>query len=405
MDTTMKILQVSPFDFVHPGGVTDHILHLDRQLRAQGHETRIIRPRSRNEDEGDDGHVYRLGLATPVPANGSTARVTLSPLIHGKVRDFLRSESFDIVHIHEPLSPAMPLFALLNSQSVNVGTFHASRSSHTGYNMLYILARPILQRMFDRLDASVAVSPVVASFMGQYYPGDYRVIPNGIDTSRFGPDVPPVSEYTGGGPTILFVGRYNESRKGLKHLLQAMPEVVTAFPSCRLLVVGPGNPERFEQHLTDSCRENIVFVGEVDDEQLASYYSTCDVFCAPSTGSESFGIVLLEAMASGRPIVASNINGYSEVARDRIEGLLVEPEHPEALANALVEVLSDDALQAQLAQAGLRRAAEHDWPAVARRLTTLYETCLSTSSGGRVQRARRLAGRDVQPVRVTAGQD
>ncbi|MBX5443854.1 glycosyltransferase family 4 protein [Sphaerobacter sp.] len=368
----MKILLVSPFDFGYPGGVNEHIMHLDREFRALGHQTRILAPRSDEEGEEDDGHIYRLGLAVPVPSNGSTARITLSPLISGKVKEFLHDEDFDIIHLHEPLAPTLPLMVLLHSKTVNIGTFHAARSS----NLAYLYGKPLLSFFHGKLHARIAVSPSAEEFVSQYFPAVYEIIPNGIDIEQFGPHVPKIHHPHISGPTVLFVGRYNESRKGLKYLLRAIALVRQEFPGVHLLVVGPGQAWRYDRLLERYELDNVTFVGAVSKQDLPSYYASADVFCAPSTGRESFGIVLLEAMASGRPVVATNIDGYTAVVRHGVEGLLVEPKNPEALALALVHVLADRELAARLGEAGRRRAEEHSWSVIARRVLDVYERAL-----------------------------
>lgn len=378
----MKILLVSPFDFTYPGGVNEHILHLDREFRALGHQTRILSPRDSEEGEEDDGHFYKLGMAVPVPSNGSTARITLSPLISGKVKEFLQREEFDVIHLHEPLAPTLPLMVLLHSKAVNVGTFHAARASNFGY----LSGKPLLSFFHGKLHARIAVSPSAKEFVSQYFPDNYQVIPNGISIDRFGPHVPPIPNLPEGRRTILFVGRYNESRKGLKYLLRALDLVRQEFPDVHLLVVGPGQPWRFDRLIERYALDNVTFVGAVSQEELPSYYASCSVFCAPSTGRESFGIVLLEAMASGKPVVATNIPGYTAVVRHRVEGLLVERKNPEALAMSLVHVLADRQLARRLAQAGRRRAEEFAWPVVAKRVLAVYERALAENRGARPTR-------------------
>ena len=368
----MKILLVSPFDFRYPGGVNEHVLHLDREFQALGHRTRVLSPRSDEEGEEDDGHFYKLGMALPVPSNGSTARITLSPFVSGKVKEFLQREEFDVIHLHEPLAPTLPLIVLLHSKAVNVGTFHAARSS----NLAYFYGKPLLSYFFGRLHARIAVSPSAQEFVEQYFPSTYEVVPNGIDITQFGPHVRPIERYRDGSRNLLFVGRFNESRKGLKFLLHAFALVRQEFPDARLLVVGPGTPRRYDRELERWEVENVEFVGAVMKQDLPSYYATCDVFCAPSTGRESFGIVLLEAMASGKPVVATSIPGYTAVARHGVEALLVERKNPEALAMALVHVLADDRLAARLGEAGRARAEEHSWPVVARRVLEVYGRAL-----------------------------
>lgn len=377
----MKILLVSPFDFTFPGGVNEHVLHLDDQFRRRGHETRVLTPRSLGEEEQDDGHFIKLGTAVPIPANGSTARITLSPFVSGKVKELLQREQFDIVHLHEPLAPALPLLVLLHSRTVNVGTFHAARS----HNLGYLYGKPVLAYFFGKLHGRIAVSPAALEFVSRYFPGHYELIPNGIDTEVFRPDVPPIPRFDGH-PTILFVGRFNESRKGFKYLLEALALVRREFPTCQLLVVGPGDPRRYRSLVERyELGPHLRFVGSVSPHELPRYYTACDVFCSPATGRESFGIVLLEAMASGKPVVATDIRGYRFVVRHGVEGLLVERKNPEALALALVHVLADRELRERLAQAGRRRAEQFSWSAIADQTLAYYERLLAVGAG-KIQR-------------------
>lgn len=365
----MKILLVSPFDFTFPGGVNEHILHLDAQFRKRGHETRVLTPRSLGEDEQDDGHFIKLGTAVPIPANGSTARITLSPFVSGKVKDLLLRERFDIIHLHEPLAPALPLLVLLHSRTVNVGTFHAARS----HNLGYLYGKPVLAYFFSKLHGRIAVSPAALEFVSRYFPGHYELIPNGIDVELFRPDVPPIERFDDR-PTILFVGRYNESRKGFKYLLEALALVRREFPACQLLVVGPGDPRRFKWLIERyELEPHLRFVGPVAPHELPRYYASCDVFCSPATGRESFGIVLLEAMASGKPVVATDIRGYRYVVRHGVEGLLVERKNPEALALALVHLLADRELRERLGRAGRQRAERFSWSVIAEQTLAYYE--------------------------------
>ena len=370
----MKILLVSAFDFSYPGGVNAHVAELDRQFQSLGHYTRILAPRSDHEREDDDGHLFKLGMALPIPSNGSTARITLSPFFSNKVKAFLRRERFDVIHLHEPLAPTLPLMVLLHSHAVNVGTFHAAR---TTANLGYFTFRPILARFDAKLDVRITPSPAAMDCASHYFPGPYEIIPNGIDLDRFGPHVSPLAPYRDDRPTILFVGRFNESRKGLTYLLQSLARVQSTVPSCRLLVVGPGSSKPFERIIDQYGLDNVVFTGPVPRAELAAYYASAEVFCAPSTGRESFGIVLLEAMASGKPVVATNIQGYNGVIRNGVEGLLIERKNPAALAEALIQCLTDAELRRRLGQAGRERAGEYAWPAIACRVLEAYERALA----------------------------
>lgn len=369
----VRILLVSPFDFGYPGGVNEHVTQLDRQFRAMGHQTRIIAATSPEVGETDDGHVYRVGMAIPIPSNESMARVTFSPAVTWKVRQFMRSETFDVVHLHEPLTPMLCPAVLLHSDVANVGTFHAARPS----NVMYMYLKPVLDLFFDKLDARVAVSEAAREFIDSYFPAEYEIIPNGISLDQFHERADPLPKFMDGRPNILFVGRYNEPRKGFRYLIRAMPMIRSQFPDARLIVVGQGASERYEQFLARHGIDDVVFAGFVPAEDLPRYYASCDVFVAPSTGRESFGLILLEALASSKPVVASAIAGYSGVIRSGIDGVLVEPKNPQALALAVVRVLADAGLRERLVASGAEHVRQFSWAVVAERLLAVYERAIA----------------------------
>jgi phosphatidylinositol alpha-mannosyltransferase len=380
----MKILQVSPFDFNVRGGVNEHVRQLDAAFRSAGLETRILAAASGAEGELDDGHVYRLGTSLPFPSNGSTARVTISPFVISKVRDFLEREQFDVVHVHEPLAPVLPMAALLYSKALNVATFHAARD----FNFWYHYIKAVMDIFVDRLDCRIAVSQVARTSVDSHFPGDYQIVPNGIDLKRFKSDVTPVTEYLDGKRNILFVGRYDEPRKGFVHLLRAMPTVLRQFPDTRLIVVGSGQYRRVWKQVEDLGLGKVVtLVGSARAEDLPRYYATCDIYCAPSTGRESFGIVLLEALATGAPVVASNIPGYAGVIDHGETGILTKPADSNDLALSLVRVLADTELRTRLRTNGLLAVQRYGWDAVARQVLSVYERGLS------VERPSRETGR------------
>jgi phosphatidylinositol alpha-mannosyltransferase len=265
--------------------------------------------------------------------------------------------------------PVLPLTVLRYSEAVNVGTFHAYRPSHPAYRY----GRALLDFFFRRLHGRIAVSRAAHQLISRCFPGEYEIIPNGIEIARFGEHVAPLSTLRDGRPTILFVGRFNESRKGLGYLLQALPLVQRVVPNVRLVVVGQGEPERWRSRLARLRLDNVYFAGYVSARMLPRYYASCDIFCAPSVGQESFGIVLLEAMAAGRPVVASRIAGYASVVSDGCQGLLVDPAAPHELAQALIRLLQDRGLSERLAELGRRTAAEYDWDRISRRVIRYYE--------------------------------
>jgi phosphatidylinositol alpha-mannosyltransferase len=380
VDEAMKIALVSPYDYTYPGGVVKHIFYLDREFRRLGHDVRIIAACSNNAQEVPQ-HVIKVSSSiVPIPSAGSVARVTLSPRIYRRVKKILKQEQFDVIHLHEPLTPALPLAVLrhvpLSPQSVVVGTFHAYReSSHPGYDY----GKPIFERFFNRLDGRIAVSEVVRDLLASYFPSDYRIIPNGIDLERFNdPTLRPIERFDDGKLNILFVGRL-EKRKGFKYLLQAYAQVKKAVPEARLMVVGAYNKEDKAPFVLYARRHrvrDVRFIGYVSEDDLPRYYRTCHVFCAPSTGFESFGIILLEAMAAGKPIVASNIAGYRSVLEDGKEGFLVPPEDERSLADALVHLLKDPVLRERMGRQGQIKAVNYSWRKVAQQVLDYYQELL-----------------------------
>ncbi len=391
----MKIALVTPYDYPYPGGVTEHIRHLDREFRARGHETRIIAP-STTRPESLPTNVMNVSQGIlPVPGNGSIARISLSPAVAHRVKQVLEREHFDIVHLHEPEVPLLGWAVLHESHAVNVGTFHAYSENHEVEEYTH----PLMDWVQGHLDGRIFVSPAVQEMLSSYAPDGYRVIPNGIDYQRFAdPSLAPIQEFADGRPNILFVGRLDE-RKGFRYLLQAYPRIKQAIPKARLLVVGAfGEQEQaaFLDFVSANNLSDVHFIGRVSPEDLARYYRTATLFCAPSTGGESFGIVLLEAMAAGLPVVASDIAGYRSVMSDHLQGRLVPPGDVEALADAIIELLRQPSERACQAQHGRATAAQFDWHTVAPRVLDYYEEAIQareqrsakqTSLGNSGQRA------------------
>ena len=284
-----------------------------------------------------------------------------------KVKSILNEERFDILHFHEPLFPSLPWMVLPLSHSVNVATFHAFYKRSLGYWFW----RPLVKGFYNRLNGKIAVSEPAKRFISRYFPGDYRVIPHGIDVERFSAEVPPVEDFCDGKLNILFVSRLEE-RKGIRYLLKAFRVVKAQFPQSRLIVVGPGNRRRYKDYVQAVKLKDVVFVGYASYDDLPRYYRTADIFCVPAVGQESFGIVLLEAMAAGKPIVASNIDGYANVLTHQVEGLLVPPKNKEALAHALLSLLNDQALRQQMGKMGRSKAEAHKWEFIAQRNLDYY---------------------------------
>ncbi len=362
-----RVALVSAHDFAQNGGVTEHVRQLALQLRRRDIDVTVIAPSS--DPELREVGLISLGAVVPVPINGSVARVAMSPKVIDEVSTLLTTTAFDVIHLHEPLAPMLPISVLNASPSPNVGTFHASGDRSLGY----AASRKLLAWLIQRLTIRIAVSQAAARFAQQYFPGDYIIIPNGVDTERFNTSVAPLPQWRTGQPTILFVGRFEEPRKGFAVLLEAMAIVQRYRPDTRLLVVGRGDPATFRTRVAELGLRNVTFVGPVSAEELPRYYRTADIFCAPSTGQESFGIILAEAMSSGCPVVASDIEGYAQVVTHRREGLLVPPCNPEALAVALLQLINDETMRNQLAAAGPVTATRYAWSDVSDRVLEIYE--------------------------------
>ena len=373
----MKIAMVSPYDFTWPGGVTAHVAQLARALGRSGHEVKVLAPHSPSRDFQDSDLLVPFGRSVPLPSGGSTARVTLSWWLYPKIRALLKKEQFDIIHLHEPMVPILPLCVLEFSKSVNVGTFHASYSRQH----LYRAFQPIIKRWQKRLHGSIAVSPAARRYVNNTFPGEYEIIPNGIDYKHFSADVAPLPQYQDGKLNILFVGRL-EKRKGLRYLLEAYSKLKWEMPNTRLIVVGPGNPDKESYRILSSHGlRDVEFAGRVSYDELPRYYATADIFCSPATGGESFGIVLLEAMSAGKPVVASDIEGFRGIMTDGEQGLLVPKKDTGALANALGRLARDPELRSKLGGQGSRSAEDYRWEVVAGRVEEYYNRCIQAANG------------------------
>jgi phosphatidylinositol alpha-mannosyltransferase len=365
----VRVGLVSPYDFASPGGVTDHVRQLARQLRRLDHDVRVFAPSSRADVDFDSAEFYRIGSPIAVPVNESVARITLSFHLADRVAAIIEREHFDVLHFHEPLMPALPITMLRMSQAANVGTFHAFAKSNIGY----LYGRPLLEPYLAHLHRGIAVSEPAKAFVNRYFPDfPLRVIPNGIDTSVFHPGHPPIRHLRDDRVNILFVGRL-EKRKGLGYLLRAYEFMKPRVPNSRLIVVGDG-PLRssVESYISRHRLPDVVMAGYVPDSVLPRYYCSADIFCAPATGAESFGIVLLEAMATGLPVVATEIDGYMSVLEPPQDSLTVQPKAWAELGGALVILARDAELRRRIGTYGLEKARRYAWGEVASQVLEVY---------------------------------
>jgi phosphatidylinositol alpha-mannosyltransferase len=365
----LSIALASPYDYAFPGGVTAHVRALAGQLRRRGHQVDIIAPTS--QPLPDSEGVVPLGVPVyALPMSGATARVSISPAVWGAVADVLRTRHYDVIHVHEPTAPPLSLAVIRHARAPVVGTFHQYRERHP-YNEV---AHPITRHFVAKLQARIAVSEAAERTATPYFPGTYHLIPNGVDVDfyRCATPLPQVLEHA---PfNILYVGRL-ESRKGLRYLLEAFREVRKVLPQARLWVVGAYTKAEklpFVRWVRHHRVHGVRFIGQVSDTEKAQWYASATVFCAPSTGYESFGMVLTEAMAAGVAVVASDIPGYREVVQHEDTALLVPPCDSRALADALLHLLCDPDSRHTLAHRAQQRVTRYDWERVTGAVERLY---------------------------------
>jgi phosphatidylinositol alpha-mannosyltransferase len=353
----VRIGLVCPYSLTIPGGVQGQVLGLARSLRAIGHEVRVLGP---CDGPPPDAGVTPLGRSVPTAANGSVAPLAPDPSAQLRTIRALRDEDFEVVHLHEPIAPGPTMTALLFASAPLVGTFHAA-----GESAAYRYLGWGLKRMANRLAYRVAVSPDAAELAATALGGDYELLFNGIEVDRFATgEVQPTN-----GPTIFFLGRH-EPRKGLDVLLAALEHL----PDDVRVWVGGDGPQTAELTARHGHDQRIEWLGRISDDERAARMRGCTVYCSPSVRGESFGMVLLEAMASGCALVASDLDGHRNVATDGVDALLAPVGDPAALAKALRRVLDDGVLRAELVAGGRRRAEELSMAHLAERYAEIYQS-------------------------------
>ncbi|MGB3893262.1 glycosyltransferase family 4 protein [Mycolicibacter sinensis] len=362
----MRIGMVCPYSFDVPGGVQAHVLQLAEVLRARGHEVSVLAPASPHVELPD--YVVSAGKALGIPYNGSVARLQFSPAAHRKVKKWLMQGDFDVLHLHEPNAPSLSMLALNVAEGPIVATFHTS----TTKSLTLSVAQSLLRPMHEKIIGRIAVSDLARRWQMEALGSDAVEIPNGVEVAAFA-TAEPLPGYPRPGRTVLFLGRYDEPRKGMAVLLGALPALVERFADVEVLIVGRGDEAELRSD-AGVLAGHLRFLGQVDDAEKASALRSADVYCAPNTGGESFGIVLAEAMAAGAAVVASDLDAFRRVLRDGQAGRLVPVDDHEALAAALIEVLEDDALRASYVAAGREAVRRFDWSVVAEQIIRVYET-------------------------------
>jgi phosphatidylinositol alpha-mannosyltransferase len=378
----MRVGIVTEYYRPWPGGISEHVHHESVELARRGHDVSILTgPASPGWQDEGEAEVVRLGFDYKFTSNGALSRMVLGSYLLN-FRGLLRRHAFDVLHVHAPMDPFLGVGALLASECATVGTFHANFTPSLLWDTLFRRLRFITLPAWQRMHGRIAVSNEARRSIAEYFPGEYEIIPNGVDTSRFSPDAPVLPQLDDGRKKILFVGR-SDPRKGLPHLLDAFGTIRQAIPGVRLIVVGVERAEVEDRlrSLDADVVGDITFAGYAAPEDMAGYYAGCDVFCSPATGQESQGIVLLEAMAAGKPPVAFSIPGYRDVVHHGVDGWLVDEVDSQSLAEGLVRVLGDDVERARLSEAGRKTAESYSWPSVVERIENHF------------MRAREQAGR------------
>ncbi len=370
----MKVALVSPYGWDRPGGVQVHVRQLAEALRARGHHTLVVAPASGPSAVREPG-VCIVGRSVGIPYNRSVAPISLDPRVGRRVLAGLAAYGPDVTHVHEPFVPMVSLAATMRSPAPVVGTFHA----YAERSRALAVAAPALRRVWARMRIRLAVSEAAAAFARRHFDGDVRIVPNGVDVERFARATPATDLPEG--RRLLFGSRL-DPRKGFPVAVAAFARLAAELPDLHLVVVGDGPERGAVDTLPSAFRARVVMLGGVSHEQLPAYYAAAHASVAPALGGESFGLVLVEALSARLPVVASDIPGYREVIRDGVDGLLVRPNDPVALAAAVRRVLEDAALAARLSEAAARRAERFRWDVVAADIEAAYLDALAVAGAG-----------------------
>jgi phosphatidylinositol alpha-mannosyltransferase len=385
----LRIGLVCPYSWDVPGGVQNHIRDLAEFLINNGHHVEVLAPATESEDLPD--YVVSAGRAVSIPYNGAVARVLFGVGANSRVRSWINDGDFDLLHLHEPAIPSLSLLACWAGEGAMVGTFHAAAK----YQKAIFAIGPILEPVIEKLSARIAVSESARLTLTAHLETDAIVIPNGIyaDNYRDGSSRP---EWQGN--TIGFLGRFEEDRKGLPVLLDALPIISRFIPDIRVLIAGPGDSEEVLAKVDPQLRNRVEFLGKISEEDKADFLASVSLYIAPNTGGESFGIILAEAMAGGAAVVASDIPAFADVLGNGQYGALFESENSENLAKVIIDLLRDETKRRELAAAGAVHAQRFDWGQVGEEIFEVYE--LAMVSGQKVSLTSesrswtRLLGRD-----------
>jgi phosphatidylinositol alpha-mannosyltransferase len=362
-DRPLRIGIVAPYDLSEPGGVNSQIRGQARALRHLGHDVGVYGPASSQLGGGERS----LGRSVSVTLGGTQSGLGVDPRSPTAVRRMFQ-ERFDVVHVHEPLTPFVPLIVVWKARCPLVGTFHVHRENG---HRLYALSAWALAPLIGKLGARLAVSEAARRTVARHFPAEYEIVPNGIEADTFRTSRPRPGAMARQRPYVLYVGRL-EARKGVDHLIRAMPQVQQHIADVTLIVVGDGPDRERLMALASQVRATVAFLGRVPDEDLPAHFQAADVVCAPALGGESFGIVLLEAMACAKPLVASRIEGYAALVGGAECARLVAPGDADGLSSELVWLLESEDRRRRLGERGAAFVRDYDWGTIARRLETVY---------------------------------
>ncbi|MGQ0842686.1 MAG: glycosyltransferase family 4 protein [Sporichthyaceae bacterium] len=365
----MRVGLVCPYSWDVPGGVQAHIADLAEALMDRGHFVSVLAPVDSEAVGEVPDWVVPAGRAVPVPFNGSVARVAFGPVSRARVRRWVADGEFDVLHVHEPTAPSLSLLACWGASGPIVGTFHTSNER----SRAMAAAHGFLQPFLERITARIAVSEPARRTLVEHLGGDAILIPNGVAVARFA-SAEPLDGWPGEGGAIGFLGRFDEPRKGFAVLLAALEKLVTSHPRLRLLVGGPGEAEPALAGLSPAARERVTMLGMLDEVDKARLLRSVDVYVAPNTGGESFGIILTEAMAAGTPVVAADLDAFRRVLEDGECGTLVAVGDSDALAAGIAALLDDPERRAKQAAAASASVGRYDWATVVRDVLAVYET-------------------------------
>lgn len=370
----MRVGIVCPYSFDVPGGVQNHVMDLAEALIALGHEVSVLAPA--DEDSPLPPYVVAAGRSVPLPYNGSVARISFGPVSTARVRRWLARGEFDVLHVHEPFTLSLSMLAVLSARGPVVATFHTAMTR----SRAMAAAQGLLQLVLERITARIAVSALARKVQVEHVGGGAVEIPNGVAVAKFA-SAEPLPGWPGEGGAVGFLGRFTEPRKGFGLLRAAFAELAPARPGLRLLVAGPGERDELLDGLPAGLHDRVTYLGKVSEEDKARMLRSVDVYVAPNTGGESFGMILTEAMAAGTAIVASDLDAFRRVLDGGRAGALFPVGDVAALRDRVAELLDDPARRAAFAAAARQVVTEFDWPVIAERVLDVYATAIEATDG------------------------